>query len=63
MKQLLLIFAAALLTACGPSIEKVDDENLEVTSETTKTVEEAQDLNTELEEIDGELDSLLNKIN
>jgi division protein CdvB (Snf7/Vps24/ESCRT-III family) len=41
----------------------VDDENLEVTSETTKTVEEAQDLNTELEEIDGELDSLLNKIN
>ncbi|WP_339886739.1 hypothetical protein [uncultured Flavobacterium sp.] len=63
MKQILLIFAVAILTACGPSAEKVDDENLEVTSETTKTIEEAQDLNTELEEIDGELDSLLNKIN
>ncbi|WP_320814756.1 hypothetical protein [Flavobacterium sp.] len=59
MKQILLIFAVALLTACGPSTDKVDDENLEVTSETSKSVEEAQDLNTELEEIDGELDSLL----
>ena len=63
MKQLLLVFAVVLLTACGQSKDKVDDETLEVTSETAKNVEEAQDLNTELEEIDGELDSLLNKIN
>lgn len=63
MKQLLLIFAVVLLTACGQSTEKVDDENIEVTSETAKNIEAAQDLNTELEEIDGELDSLLTKIN
>lgn len=61
MKQLLLIFAIAFLTACGPSTEKEVDENLEVTTETTKNIEEAQDLNIELEAIDGELDSLLTK--
>jgi outer membrane biogenesis lipoprotein LolB len=61
MKQLLLIFAIALLTACGSSTEKEVDENLEVTTETSKNLEEAQDLNIELEEIDGELDSLLTK--
>jgi outer membrane biogenesis lipoprotein LolB len=61
MKQLLLIFAIAFLTACGSSTEKEVDENLEVTTETSKNLEEAQDLNIELEEIDGELDSLLTK--
>jgi|GEM_PF-1676270 DNA-binding transcriptional regulator GbsR (MarR family) len=63
MKQLLLIFAVVFLTACGPSNKEEVDENMEVTSETSKNIEEAQDLNTELEEIDGELDSLLTKIN
>lgn len=63
MKHLILIFAVALVTACGHSTEKVDDKNLEVTTETSKSIEEAQDLNTELEEIDGELDALLTKIN
>jgi outer membrane biogenesis lipoprotein LolB len=61
MKQLLLIFAIAFLTACGSSTEKEVDENLEVTTEKSKNLEEAQDLNIELEEIDGELDSLLTK--
>lgn len=61
MKQLLLIFAIAFLTACGSSTEKEVDENLEVTTETSKNLKEAQDLNIELEAIDGELDSLLTK--
>jgi uncharacterized protein YcfL len=63
MKQLILIFAITMLTACGPSSEKTVDETLEVTSETSESIKEAQNNNSELEEIDGELDSLLNKLN
>lgn len=62
MKHLLLIFAVVFLTACGSSTEKEVDENMEVTSETSKKIEEVQEVNVELEEIDGELDSLLTKI-
>lgn len=62
MKKLALIFAVVMLTACGKSNENVDDENMEVTTETSNDIEEVQDLNVELEEIDGELDSLLTKI-
>lgn len=62
MKQLMLIIAVSMLTACGPSGEKGDDEKMEVTTETSEKIVEVQDVNTELEEIDGELDSLLNQI-
>jgi DNA anti-recombination protein RmuC len=41
----------------------VDDENLEVTSETIQNRWRSSDLNTELEEIDGELTSLLTEMN
>lgn len=62
MKKLGVIFAVLLMTAaCGKSNDNVVDEKLEVTSETSKKIEETQNLNTELEEIDGELDSLLTK--
>lgn len=61
MKQLLVFFAIAFLTACGSSTEKEVDEKQEVTTETSKNIEEAQDVNIELEAIDGELDSLLTK--
>ena len=59
MKKLTLIFAVLLIIACGKSNENVDDENIEITTETAKDIEKVQDLNLELEEIDGELDSLL----
>ena len=62
MRHLLLVFALAFLTACGSSTEKEVDKNLEVTSETSKKIEEVQDVNVELEAIDGELDSLLTQI-
>jgi len=61
MKKIALIFAVIVMSACGKSNDKVEDENIEITTETSKKIEEAQDLNTELEEIDGELDSLLTK--
>ena len=62
MKQILLIFAVVLFAACGPSTKEEVDENMEVTSETTEKIEEVQEVNVELEAIDGELDSLLTQI-
>lgn len=61
MKKLALIFVVILMTACGKSKDAVVDENTEVTTETSEKIEKVQDLNIELEEIDGELDSLLIK--
>jgi uncharacterized protein YcfL len=61
MKKLALIFAVILMSACGKSKDTVVDENTEVTTETSEKIEKVQDLNIELEEIDGELDSLLIK--
>lgn len=61
MKKLALIFAVILMSACGKSKDNVVDEKTEVTSETSEKIEKVQGLNTELEEIDGELDSLLIK--
>lgn len=40
-----------------------ESEKEEVKPETSKKLKEAQDLNVELEEIDGELDSLINALN
>jgi uncharacterized protein YcfL len=61
MKKLALIFAVILMSACGKSKDTVVDENTEVTTETSEKIKKVQDLNIELEEIDGELDSLLIK--
>lgn len=62
MKKLMLIFAVGVLTACGSSDEKEVDATTKVKPETIEKVKKAQDVNVELEEIDGELDSLLNLI-
>lgn len=59
MKKLMIIFAAGILVACGSSNENEDETKVEVTPETTEKVKKAQDANVELEEIDGELDSLI----
>lgn len=61
MKKIMLIFAIGTLVACGSSNEDVALTD-ETTPETTEKIQEAQDANVELEEIDGELDSLMNAI-
>ena len=63
MKKTMLLIVIGMATACGSSNDNIDDANLEVTTETSEKVKEAQDVNAELEEIDGELDSLLNILN
>lgn len=62
MKKLILIFVLGMTAACGSSNNEVTEDQ-EVSPETTEKIKEAQDVNTELEEIDGELDSLLNLLN
>jgi uncharacterized protein YcfL len=62
MKQLTVIIALAMGTACSSSGEKGDESQQEVTSETSQKLIEAQQVNTELEELDGQLDSLLNSL-
>lgn len=57
----MLIFVIGITTACGSSAE--EDPNKEVTAETAEKVQQVQDENIELEEIDGELDSLINLLN
>lgn len=63
MRKIMLLIVIGMATACGSSNDNIDDANLEVTTETSEKVKEAQDVNAELEEIDGELDSLLNILN
>jgi hypothetical protein len=61
MKKIMLIVAIGTLIACG-SPEKEIALTDETTAETTEKIGEAQGANVELEEIDGELDSLMNAI-
>lgn len=62
MKKLMIIFAVGTLVSCGGAEENEVSADTKVTEETTEKVKEAQDANVELEEIDGELDSLINVI-
>lgn len=63
MKNLLILFSVALATACGSPAPEDIDPTLEVTTETSDKIKQAQDENVELEEIDGELDSIIKKLN
>lgn len=62
MKKIMIIFAIGTLVACGSTEENEDPTKIEVKEETAEKVKKAQDANVELEEIDGELDSLINAI-
>lgn len=62
MKKLIIIVVLGMTAACGSSADNVSEDD-KVTPETAEKIKEAQDVNTELEEIDGELDSLLNLLN
>ena len=51
-----------VLASCGKSDEEVDKQE-EVSEKTMKELTKVQELNVELEQIDGELDSLINATN
>ena len=57
----MIILAVAIITACTSATDD-NKAKTDVTQETFEKIEQAQDVNIELEEIDGELDSLLNTI-
>lgn len=61
MKNALILFAVIFATSCS-SDEEIDP-TLKVKAETSEKIKEAQDVNVQLEVIDGELDSLLTSIN
>jgi|TARA_R110000737_G_scaffold104095_1_gene137231 hypothetical protein len=59
MKKLMILFAVAIATSCSPTDPSEIDPTLEVNASTSEKIKEAQDENIELEEIDGELDSIM----
>lgn len=63
MKKGLIVLVAVIAAACSSPEVKDIDPTLEVSSETIEKIKEAQDANVELEEIDGELDSLIKNAN
>lgn len=60
MNKLVLIFIVGIFSACGSSAEGEDQAKEAVKAETSENLKKVQELNVELEEIDGELDSLVN---
>lgn len=60
MNKLVLIFVVGMLSACGSSSDGEEQAKESVQAETSEKLKKVQDLNVELEEIDGELDSLIN---
>lgn len=59
----MIVLLLGIVSACGSSDVNEDGTPIDVTTETSEKVKEAQDENIELEEIDGELDSLINALN
>lgn len=59
----MLIFMFGGLVACGSSESEEEQSKEEVKTETIEKLKEVQDLNVDLEKIDGELDSLINTLN
>jgi hypothetical protein len=58
MRIKIVVIVGLILSACGSSSDSAKDEG-PVKPETAEKMKEVQDANVELEEIDGELDSLL----
>lgn len=63
MKIVMLLVTVMIGAACSSPEVKDIDPTLEVSSETTEKIKEAQDANVELEQIDGELDSIIKNAN
>lgn len=59
MRKSMVIFLLLFVASCGSPEVNEDGTPINVTPETSAKMTEAQDVNVELEKIDGELDSLL----
>lgn len=59
MKNVLILFAVLFFASCSADEKQDIDPTLKVKPETSEKIKEAQDVNIELEAIDGELDSLI----
>ena len=62
MRKSMTIFLLLFISSCGSPDVNEDGTPISVSAETSEKMKEAQDVNIELEEIDGELDSLLNSL-
>lgn len=60
MNKLMVIFIVGIFSACSSSPEGEERAKESVKAETSEKLQKVQDANVELEEIDGELDSLIN---
>lgn len=64
-KKLIIIIALGTLVACGSSTDgdKAEEEvNKNLKTETRDEVKKVEDANVELEQLDGELDSIMNTL-
>lgn len=61
MRMKAIVIAGLILSACSSSTDSATDEG-PVKTETAEKIKVVQDANVELEEIDGELDSLLTEL-
>ncbi len=62
MRKSIIIILLVVVSSCGSADVNEDGTPIDVTTETSEKLQEAQDVNIELEEIDGELDSLINSL-
>lgn len=61
-----MIFALGTLVACGSSADEDKtntDTHKNLKTETADEVKKVEDVNVELEQLDGELDSIMNTLN
>lgn len=58
----MILFALTVASACSSPQPSDIDPTLKVKTETTEKINQVQAVNIELEEIDGELDSLILKL-
>lgn len=57
-----MVLFVGLFSACASSSDGEENANESVKAETSENLKKVQELNVELEEIDGELDSLINTL-
>lgn len=63
MKKVMMYSLLLGLVACGQNDSTVDESQEKAQEESIEQLKQEQDVNVELEEIDGELDSLINVLN
>lgn len=69
MKKMIFLFTTCVLFSCGSqdedagAIDSKDAPKEEIKPESSEKLKKVQDINVEIEEVDGELDSLINSLN